>query len=108
MKAELKHKWVQALRSGKYSQGINTLRTRDNKYCCLGVLADVSGLGIWRETNGVWEYIHADIRLGRNSIEWPMLERVDLSSSEQAALVRMNDTEKRPFNAIADWIDKFL
>jgi hypothetical protein len=41
MKASLKRKWVEALRSGKYQQGTCRLRTRENGYCCLGVLAKV-------------------------------------------------------------------
>lgn len=43
MKKELKKKWVEALRSGKYSQGKNYLRKGDS-YCCLGVLCEVAGL----------------------------------------------------------------
>ena len=35
-------KWVQALRSGKYTQVSNGLHT-DAGYCCLGVLCDVVG-----------------------------------------------------------------
>lgn len=44
MKPEVKRKWIEALRSGDYKQGINSLRIdRDNKvtYCCLGVLCDL-------------------------------------------------------------------
>ena len=41
MNAEVKAKWLEALRSGKYKQGQGRLRSRDNKFCCLGVLEDV-------------------------------------------------------------------
>jgi hypothetical protein len=30
-------KWIAALESGEYEQGMNFLMTTDNKYCCLGV-----------------------------------------------------------------------
>lgn len=30
-------KWVKALRSGKYKQGIFRLQSEDDRYCCLGV-----------------------------------------------------------------------
>jgi hypothetical protein len=48
MPKELADKWLEALRSGKYKQGINTLRSRSNdkteyRYCCLGVLQMVVG-----------------------------------------------------------------
>lgn len=44
---ELKQKWVEALRSGRYIQGHGSLRdsvSRDKpelQYCCLGVLCDI-------------------------------------------------------------------
>lgn len=51
LRAEL----VAALRSGEYAQGSGFLRTRDNKFCCLGVLCDLlakRGLGQWVEPIG--------------------------------------------------------
>ncbi|NBQ68164.1 MAG: hypothetical protein EBU46_04735, partial [Nitrosomonadaceae bacterium] len=45
MKAEIKQRWLNALRSGKYKQGEGSLRQLDNEgkpqYCCLGVLCDL-------------------------------------------------------------------
>jgi hypothetical protein len=39
---ELMEKWVEALRSGRYQQGIGKLRSIDDgQYCCLGVLCDI-------------------------------------------------------------------
>lgn len=38
MNEDIKRDWVAALRSGKYKQGANLLRSTDDKYCCLGVL----------------------------------------------------------------------
>lgn len=38
-----KKKWVDALKSGKYTQGKGYLKL-DNEYCCLGVAAEISGL----------------------------------------------------------------
>ena len=35
-------KWVKALRSGDYKQGKKVLLTNDGKFCCLGVLCDIS------------------------------------------------------------------
>lgn len=49
MKAELKEKWVAALRSGEYKQGKNLLHNReDNTFCCLGVLCKVMGASFRR------------------------------------------------------------
>lgn len=39
--------WVAALRSGEYPQGSGVLRTADNRYCALGVLAAVHPQATW-------------------------------------------------------------
>jgi hypothetical protein len=41
----LKEKWLVALRSGEYKQGQNQLFDGE-KYCCLGVLAEICGMEI--------------------------------------------------------------
>src|ERR1017187_7416410 len=40
MKKSIKKLWLSALRSGKYKQGHNQLKSGDH-YCCLGVLCDL-------------------------------------------------------------------
>lgn len=45
MKAELKAAWITALTDGSHEQGTGTLRTPDNKFCCFGVLAHITGRG---------------------------------------------------------------
>lgn len=41
MKPEIKEKWVRALRSGEYTQGKLQLRTKNDEFCCLGVLCNI-------------------------------------------------------------------
>lgn len=47
MDANLKKKWLDALRSGEYEQGsdqlVMTFMDGQDKFCCLGVLADIMG-----------------------------------------------------------------
>lgn len=52
MNQEIKAKWIAALRSGQYKQGTGTLRTSNDKFCCLGVLADLHR----KEVGGRWEW----------------------------------------------------
>ncbi len=51
MKADLKNRWLEALRSGKYEQATGALMAEIDDgavgYCCLGVLCDISGFGEW-------------------------------------------------------------
>lgn len=49
MKADIKQKWVAALRSGEYEQTEGVLRN-GNGYCCLGVLCDLYS----KETGVEW------------------------------------------------------
>ena len=42
MRADVKAKWVAALRSGDYKQGKGTLLDKDNEYCCLDALDSVT------------------------------------------------------------------
>lgn len=42
MNPEVKKLWLQALRSGEYTQGTGVLRTRNDEYCCLGVLCEIA------------------------------------------------------------------
>lgn len=42
MNPEIKARWVERLRSGEYVQARMSLRTQDNKFCCLGVLSQMA------------------------------------------------------------------
>jgi hypothetical protein len=53
MKAELKQKWLEALRSGKYKQGQAVLRTSADRFCCLGVLCDIVDPSGWGDVRVV-------------------------------------------------------
>jgi hypothetical protein len=50
MNPEIKEKWIEALQSGEYKQGQNSLKT-DDGFCCLGVLCDIYA----KEMNVPWE-----------------------------------------------------
>jgi hypothetical protein len=56
MNADIKARWLENLASGEYKKGQRTLRSRDNEFCCLGVLCDMyhkeTGKGAWNETGG--------------------------------------------------------
>lgn len=50
MDPQMKRRWVEALTSGEYRQGTRALKKwvgSEERYCCLGVLCDLSGLGKW-------------------------------------------------------------
>jgi hypothetical protein len=41
MNQDIKQRWIDALRSGQYQQGIGRLRDAQDRFCCLGVLCDL-------------------------------------------------------------------
>lgn len=104
MDPEIKAKWVEALRSGKYKQGQKRLRVDVNIWCCLGVLADINGeewesylnehyIEYWRTVNG------ADIfYTGNGSL---------LLHPQADILAQMND-RGASFDEIADYIEENL
>ena len=49
MNKEIKQKWLEALRSGKYRKGTHALKRKfpentEAEYCCLGVFCEICGL----------------------------------------------------------------
>ena len=115
MRPEVKAKWVEALRSGKYSQGRNQLRTpgfpaeTEPVYCCLGVLCEV-----YRQETGLGEWGLGEQFLG-NCVLLPAEVAVWAGVKSNPAIVgrhlsAINDGEYggHDFCAIADMIERNL
>lgn len=104
MNPELKAKWIAALRSGKYQQGKDRLRTHDNKFCCLGVLCDINDNSGWQQQHSKWIYT----KNGQSTEFYldPFLKDFELTDKVQTQLSVMNDKGKN-FNQIADAIESW-
>lgn len=79
MDPEKKRLWVEALRSGDYQQGKEALRSRDDNYCCLGVLCELAinaGHGCWDidEEDSNFKYVSPD---GNLSDDFPSVSVMD-------------------------------
>lgn len=119
MNAELKKKWVRALRSGNYQQGKNNLHVtngesgEDDKFCCLGVLCEVAGVkGEPDEYDAIVYYDGRDDMLSDVLLEW-----LELDDEDQDILAAANDagdiggagpSEAWTFEEIADYIEIML
>lgn len=55
MNEQWKAKWVEALRSGNYTQGHNYLRSKQG-FCCLGVAEDIAGATWVKQNDTVCSY----------------------------------------------------
>lgn len=115
MTAEMKAKWLEALRSGKYKQGRNLLRNGD-KYCCLGVLCDIDG--------AEWKLLRPGLETtytasGRDAFEGNSCGKETALLSTERMLkigirgeitnecIKMND-DGNSFAEIADWLEENL
>jgi hypothetical protein len=111
MKPEIKNKWVAALRSGEYQQGLHNLKS-NNQYCCLGVLCDL----YIKENNLDWVFTSFyDFSIPPLVVqEWAGLDtgnpRVLTKSHRHSDqnLVALNDTLRYSFPQIADIIEEQL
>jgi len=101
---ELKKRWIDALRSGKYIQGDSTLRFFDadsgkDTFCCLGVLCDLIEPNNWTHSNGDWCWaqkveVPPDHYIGILGLNIPF-----------RIYTVMNDKEHKSFYEIADYIE---
>lgn len=114
MNPEIKQKWTEELRSGKYPQGNGLLRSDDDRFCCLGVLCEVAVVeGVIDPpelVSGLRRYVYDGYEsavLPEKVVEWAGLDR-DIPKIGPSNAWRLNDTLEYSFEQIADEIDKYL
>ena len=61
---------VVALRSGKYEQGLQCLRSKSGKYCCLGVACDISGLAPWKPIYDSYTFMGKDVSMPKQVMDY--------------------------------------
>lgn len=103
MKKEVADAWVAALRSDEYKQGRQWLRD-NGKFCCLGVLCDISKLGSWIGKS----YLRETTILPLDVIEYAEMKssRGLIGEYGDICLTALNDNGKT-FTDIADVIEKY-
>ena len=106
---------VKALRSGKYAQVRGCLR-KDNRFCCLGVACDISGLYEWLKNKHLihrkidfWYYLGSTQVMPREVMDYYGFAdsngQYNLLKDIYATLTDMNDGGAT-FKEIADIIEK--
>lgn len=100
MLKDIADKWVAALRSGKYQQGIGHLKHGD-KFCCLGVLCDLLPGGKWE---GEAFYLTNESSPTEAILPHAVVLAAEMSSA-QGQLAEANDAGYT-FTEIADLIEK--
>lgn len=127
MKQEIAERWVQALRSGEYKQGLSRLRTKDDGYCCLGVLCDLAskeGVGEWNyhQSHAAWYYqkkgiepgvidseVMDDVYIPKFVIEWAGMDATSNSGryneEEETKYLAVDNDGGKSFSEIATIIE---
>lgn len=114
MDVEAKTKWLEALRSGKYTQGKSGLHNIPNDtFCCLGVLCDVQGVyrGEPKDPGSHWnDYV---FRMGEDQKDYRSNSDVpdgfcNLTGDDIWYLAGLNDSHDKTFPEIADYIEDNL
>jgi hypothetical protein len=120
MNFTIKEKWLSALRSGKYKQGKEALRTKKNKFCCLGVLCDVyrkeTKLGKWDKNPFFSNFAFINTKKNNQTfnslgilpisvMDWAGLKNVNPTIYGNDTLSKLNDNGST-FQEIADIIEK--
>jgi regulator of RNase E activity RraB len=121
MNADVKKKWVAALRSGEYTQGRDCLYNADNgKFCCLGVLCDIAVNENVIDCDGTMddEFIGVLYTFDAEAYELPyqVQEWAGLESSNPCvvynkdilSIATLNDDKRHTFNELADIIEAQL
>jgi hypothetical protein len=110
-----KAKWLEALRSGVYTQTVYSLRNTSGGYCCMGVLCDIKNPSGW--TGEDPDYPNCISFVGGHDVYPP---EEFLPREVAMRLAAMNDGanyitaeestsyEQRTFPQIADWIEENL
>ena len=104
-----KKKWIAALRSGDYKQGMGTLYDfTDDRYCCLGVAGIVGGL---KQKEISKADILNGVELGFDPVKRGVPEVICGRNNNPivSKLIDMNDAQLGfDFNGIANWIEENL
>ena len=126
MKPEIKTAWIEALRSGDFTQARQVLHDpRSGGFCCLGVLSVLTGVEwIYDEPEDDHEarirpYLKGvDTDSDNENLTTEQCEMVGLDEETTAKLAEMNDGRKdftgghsrepQSFTQIADWIEENL
>lgn len=115
MKQAILNKWVRALRSGRYKQGTERLKTLNGqpKFCCLGVLCDLHS----KATGKKWMdnvhtkygmYLGETGTLPEKVCQWAGLRERDpllIAPGAYNSAAELNDNGKR-FTTIAKLIEQ--
>lgn len=106
MDPTVKARWLEALRSGRYRQGLGALRPSSTRFCCLGVLCDILEPEGWRQSSNM-DFKHLEFNFMPGQSTYGKAGMTGDEMGDMDTLSRMND-EGQSFEQIARWIEENL
>jgi hypothetical protein len=104
---EFKARWVEALKSGAYTQCYSVLR-EGNRFCAIGVACDLMDPNGWDPGAGETDEELRPWRGESSLMEKTAAAEIGLTEHEQADVVNLNDQDTMTFPEIAQWIEAKL
>ena len=95
--------WIEALRSGNYSQCSRSLRKGRHFYCCLGVAQEILQLDEISNCNLTSSHATVGLQDGYGSFL-----KVEIDKGTISSLTGLNDVSRWPFASIATFIENQL
>lgn len=112
---EVFEKWIAALRSGAYLQGVGALRMlrgdQPPQYCCVGVLCDLSTEDLqtdWSPRGFAYKDQHGSLDFQEAFIPYELAKWLNISAHHQSELYSRNDDRGASFLDIADYIETIV
>lgn len=101
MDKKWKKKWVEALRSGKYTKARSRLKVYNNTFCSIGVLCDLYDPKGW-DNNNIFHYKDSAFNVHK------LLEDLNISHEQKRKIIYFNDLKEKSFNWIASYIERYM
>ncbi len=105
---KVKTKWLKALRSRKFKQGYHFLKNHSNKYCCLGVLAELEGVHIEVESTSFIDEADAAALFHCDKTQACDLQRTLANKNDGYDGGSSYNIKPQKFYQIARWIERNL
>jgi hypothetical protein len=109
----IKQQWIDALESGKYPQGTGELQNTKGEFCCLGVLCDIlpDELARWETKtpfDTTYNMVVTPITKTQSFTKFPYALADEIGLTRQSDLITLNDSARKSFTEIAQWIKENL
>jgi hypothetical protein len=107
--ADFRRRWVEALRSGRYTKGTCSLRSAVNEYCVWGVACDLFDDTRWQieEDDFVYHYILVPDLGCRAMPPADVMLAAGMTDTQIVDLMNLNDSGNTSFDDVAAEIERY-